>query len=118
MAGMGGNEQVVTGNQIDALLGHQQRRLSAQQQHPFILRLVVKDELWLSAANDALDTQVSGLQQGVEDLASDGARQVREEVADAAHQGAIRETTKATGRPGSAPGDSDHPRRRAAVRRR
>ena len=55
VGGMGRNDQMIARPQVDAFPGQFQHRPSFQQQHPFVLLLIVEDRIGGVTAEDALD---------------------------------------------------------------
>ena len=79
---VGGDEQMVAGNEVDALTGQLQRCVALQQQDPFVLGLIVQRRLRRRATDDALDAQIAAAEELVEDFAGGRAGEVGEEVVD------------------------------------
>jgi len=68
--GVSRDEEVIASAQRNGLTGDLESRFAAQQQDPFVVGLIVEGWLRRAAAGNALDAQVSALQQIFEDLTS------------------------------------------------
>lgn len=77
---MSRDEEVIAAAQRDRLTRDLKACFTAQQQNPFVLGLIVENWLRLAAAGDALDAQVSTMQQLFEDLTCRWRWQVSEQV--------------------------------------